>query len=119
MSKIRAATTTGIENKEVRELMEKFWESYDKLFKDMDNLTKEEFFEREHEMWSWRNKASAIDGDYFLISLWGMSKKAEELFGKDATWEYIQFSGKKSHEEWNKKSDEEKNQPYQLNKNKL
>jgi len=78
---IRKATTEEIKNPEVRSLMEKFWESYDKLFIDMDNLTYEEFLVRQQEMWDWRGKAMDIEGDLFLISLWGMSEKAHKIYG--------------------------------------
>lgn len=96
MGNIRELTTTKIENPQVRELMEKFWESYDQLWIDMENLTVKEFCKRQHEMWEWRNKASEIDGDYFLISLWGMSNKATELFGEDISATYINFLNSKS-----------------------
>jgi hypothetical protein len=95
MGDIREMTTTGVDHPEVRELMEKFWESYDKLWGDMDNLTLEEFNERQHEMWSWRNKASEIRGDYFLLTLSGMSNKAEKLFGEDYSRKYIEFLNNK------------------------
>lgn len=55
----------------------------------MDTLTYEEYCKRSREMWEWRNKASDIDGDYFLISLYGMSNKAEALWGKDGSEEYF------------------------------
>jgi hypothetical protein len=98
MSNIREMTTKGVDNPEVRYYMEKFWESYDKLFVDMDNLTEEEFIVRQNEMWSWRNKASEIEGDMFLISLWGMSRKSEELYGNDIHVKYIEFLTKNKDE---------------------
>ena len=83
MSDIRKMTTTNIDNIEVRELMLKFWEAYDKLFLDMETLSYDEFRKRSHEMLEWRNKASDIRGDYFLLTLGGMSNKAISLYGKD------------------------------------
>jgi hypothetical protein len=81
MSDIRKLTTEEIDHPEVRKHMEKFWEAYDKLFVDMDNLPYEEFEERHKEMWSHRNNAMDVRGDMFLISLWGMSNKAHTLYG--------------------------------------
>lgn len=78
---IREMTTEDVQNKEARALMEKFWEAHDKLFEDMDNLTKEQFEKRQHEMWEYRNKASDIEENFFMISLWGLSEKANELYG--------------------------------------
>ncbi len=87
--------TTSLDLKEeVRTEMLQFWKAYDELFIDMDNLTEYEFFRREHEMWEFRNKASEIAGDYFLISLWGMSKKAEKLYGNGSSLRYIDFLNK-------------------------
>lgn len=86
---IREETTIKIENPEVRFFMEKFWEAYDKLWIDMEILSYEEFIIRQHEMWEWRNKASEIEGDYFLLSLWGMANKATSLYGKDGSEEYF------------------------------
>lgn len=77
---IREQTTSQELREEVRSTMIQFWESYDKLFVDMDNLTEDEFYIRQHEMWEFRNKAFDY-GDYFFISLWGMSEKAEKLYG--------------------------------------
>ncbi len=89
---IRELTTIGVENIEARNLMEKFWEAYDKLFIDMDNLTYEEFLVRQHEMWEWRNKASDIYGDYFLLTLGGLSNKAILLYGKDGSEDYFKIN---------------------------
>lgn len=80
---IREMTTSEDLREEVRLLMLQFWAAYDKLWVDMDNLTQEEFHIRESEMWGFRNRVSDYDGDYFLISLWGMHNKAEVLYGKN------------------------------------
>ncbi|MCK9430045.1 MAG: hypothetical protein M0R17_08585 [Candidatus Omnitrophica bacterium] len=80
---IRELTTSIELNEEVRTLMIHFWESYDKLWIDMDNLTAGEFRIRQHDMWEFRNKAMCISGDIFLISLYGLEKKAEILYGRD------------------------------------
>ena len=89
---IRELTTSADLKEEVREAMIQFWEAYDKLFIDMDNLTEDEYHIRQHEMWGFKNKACDY-GDYFLISLWGMSEKAEKLYGKGASSRYIKFLG--------------------------
>lgn len=83
MGDIRKMTTTELKNPEVKKWMVKFWAAYDKLFVDMDNLSHDEFLVRYSEMWQYRNEASKIDGDYFLISLWGMSRKAHEIYGSE------------------------------------
>ena len=83
MGDIRKMTTSDLENPEVRKHMELFWEAHDKLFVDMDNLTHDEFQIRHHEMWQHRNNASDIDGDMFLISCWGLSRKAHEIYGSE------------------------------------
>lgn len=90
---IRESTTRPDLREEVRILMLQFWEAYDKLFIDMDNLTENEYNIRQHEMWEFRNKASDY-GDYFLISLWGMSEKAEKLYGNGSSLSYIDFFNK-------------------------
>ena len=77
---IREQTTSLELRKEVRDLMIQFWGAYDKLFVDMDNISENEFNIREKEMWGFRNKASEY-GEYFLISLYGMSEKAKKLYG--------------------------------------
>ena len=81
-------STTSVDNPIVNELMKKFWESYHELYKEMDSITYEEFNKRSDEMWSWRNKAADY-GDYFLITLWGMSEKAIKLWGKDGSERYF------------------------------
>jgi len=86
---IREATTSEELNEDVRNLMIQFWESYDKLFDEMDNLSEFEFHKRQNEMWEFRNKASEIKGDIFLISLWGMSEKAEKLYGSGSSLRYL------------------------------
>ena len=91
---IRESTTSRELHKDVRSLMKKFWKAYDKLYIEMDGLTENEFFIKQHEMWEFRNKASTISGDMFLISLWGMSDKAEKLYGKGSSWRYIEFINK-------------------------
>ena len=88
---IREDTTSKKLNEKVRTLMIEFWDAYDKLFIDMYNLTEDEFFKRAHKMYQFRNKASEIDGDYFLISLWGMSEKARKLYGEGSSKRYIDF----------------------------
>ena len=90
---IREQTTSQELREEVRITMIQFWESYDKLFVDMDNLTEDEFNIRQHEMWEFRNKASDY-GEYFLISLWGMSEKAEKLYGVGTSSRYVEFLNK-------------------------
>ena len=90
---IREQTTSQELREEVRNTMIQFWESYDKLFVDMDNLTEDEFNIRQHEMWEFRNKASDY-GEYFLISLWGMSEKAEKLYGSGSSSRYIDYLNK-------------------------
>lgn len=84
-------STLSSDNEDVRNLMIRFREAHDRLLVDMDNLTEEEYFIRQHEMWGYRNKASELSGDYFLISLWGMSNKADKLYGKGSTARYISF----------------------------
>ena len=81
MGDIRKMTTKGVDNPEVRKHMELFWSAYDKLWVDMETIPYEEFRKRSNEMWGHRNDASDIEGDYFLISLWGYSKKAREIYG--------------------------------------
>jgi hypothetical protein len=44
-------------------------------------------------MWEFRNKASDY-GEYFLISLWGMSEKAEKLYGVGTASRYVEFLNK-------------------------
>ncbi len=88
---IREMTTSEDLNKEVRVLMTQFWETYDKLFIEMDTLTENQFFQRQHEMWKLRSKASEISGDIFLISLWGMDEKANLLYGKNSSNRYIDW----------------------------
>jgi len=83
MGDIKKMTTEDVVHPEVRKHMVKFWEAYEKLLVDMDNLTYQEFKIRQHEMWGHRNDASEINGDYFLISLWGLSKKARALYGDE------------------------------------
>jgi len=90
---IREQTTSQELKEEVRIAMTQFWEAYDKLFIDMDNLNEDEFQIRQHEMWEFRNKASEY-GDYFLISLWGMSEKAEKLYGAGSSLRYFEFLNK-------------------------
>jgi len=90
---IREQTTSANLKEEVREAMIQFWEAYDKLFIDMDNLTEDEYHIRQHEMWGFRNKASDY-GDYFLISLWGMSEKAEKLYGAGSSSRHVDFLNK-------------------------
>jgi len=34
-------------------------------------------------MWQHRNNASDIDGDMLLISCWGLSRKAHEIYGSE------------------------------------
>ncbi len=85
---IRESSTSTDLKPIVRSLMLDFWFAYDKLFTDMDNLTENEFHIRQHEMWEFRNKASE-HGDIFLISLWGLNEKAEKLYGKNYTQNYI------------------------------
>jgi len=82
-SNIEIITTDKVENLEVRKYMEQFWTAYHKLFKDMDNLTHSEFQIRSHEMWHYRNLASEIQGDFFFISLWGLSEKAHKIYGDE------------------------------------
>ena len=90
---IREQTTSQELKEEVRIVMIQFWEAYDKLFIDMDNLTEDEFHIRQHEMWEFRNKASEY-GDYFLISLYSMSEKAEKLYGTGSSSRYVEFLNK-------------------------
>lgn len=86
---VREETTSSDLKDEVRILMMKFWDAHDALLIDMDNLTEDEYFIRQNEMWEYRNKASEISGDYFLITLGGMSKKAERLYGEGSSARYI------------------------------
>ena len=81
MGDTRKMTTTDLKNPEVRKHMELFWEAYDKLWVDMETIPYEEFEKRNKEMWKHRNGVGDIEGDYFLISLWGMSSKAREIYG--------------------------------------
>jgi hypothetical protein len=90
---IREQTTSQELREEVRNAMIQFWESYDKLIVDMDNLTEDEFNIRQHEMWEHRNRAMEY-GDIFLISLYGMSEKAEKLYGNGSSLRYIEFLNK-------------------------
>ncbi len=70
-----------ITHPEVKALMVKFFNESEQLYIDMDNLTSEEYKIRLKQMWSLRNQASEIDGDLFIISLYGLEEKAERLFG--------------------------------------
>jgi hypothetical protein len=90
---IREQTTSQELKEEVRNTMIQFWESYDKLLVDMDNLTEDEFNIRQHEMWGFRNKAFDY-GEYFIISLWWMSEKAEKLYGVGTSSRYVEFLNK-------------------------
>ena len=71
----------GITNPKVKEIMVRFFEAADKLYDDMDSLSYEEFKVRSKAMWSIRNEAAEL-GDYFLITLGGISNKADKLYGK-------------------------------------
>jgi hypothetical protein len=80
---IRESTTSSELHPEVKVTMIKFWEAYDKLWVDMETLTKEEYKVRASEMWSHRNKAMDIDGTIFLLTLGGLSEKYNKLYGED------------------------------------
>lgn len=88
---IREHTTSLELREEVRNIMIQFWEAYDKLITDMDNLTESEFHIRNQHMWGFVGKATEY-GEYFLISLYGMDEKAERLYGSASSFRQDVFS---------------------------
>ena len=68
---------------ESKEYIIKFWEAYDKLFEEMDNLTYEEYKVRNKEMWNLKSEAEALNtkGSFFLLTLGGLENKASKLYG--------------------------------------
>jgi hypothetical protein len=83
MGDIIKMTSADLTNPEVRKHMELFWAAHDKLLVDMETIPYEEFEKRNKEMWAHRNDGSKIEGDLFLISLWGFSRKAHEIYGSE------------------------------------
>jgi len=69
----------SITNPKVKEIMVRFFEAADKLYDDMDSLSYEEFKVRSKAMWNIRNEAEE-EGEYFLITLGGISNKADKLY---------------------------------------
>jgi hypothetical protein len=70
------------ENSQVKEILIKFFNEVDELFKDMDKLSYEEFKVRSKAMWGLLSETTKIDGSYYMITLYGFDKKAEKLYGK-------------------------------------
>jgi len=81
MGSFRDNLLTSITNEDVKTLMGQFMDAHDKLFEDMDNLSYEDYKIRNKAMWAIRNEASNIEGDFFLITPWGLEAKAEKLYG--------------------------------------
>ncbi len=78
-------------NSKVDQLLAQFWDAHEKLLIDMDNIDEGEYFKRQHEMWRFRNEAAAISDEYFLFSCWGMSEKANKLYGEGCSARYLEF----------------------------